>query len=431
LVVVNFFFWRPGSELQKSIPGLLRSLLHQLLRRRLSTIDALSAQDATLLYSDWTSARLISAFRKALTQYQDGNHCVFLLIDGLDEYDGDYLELLDVILGVDVLANVKTCVSSRPETALQARLSSYPSIRLEDLNYKDIREFVAIKFQAHRCLHLDMVDRVARRAEGIFLWATLVSKDLVDGYTAHDDKDTLRRRLETLPPGLRPLFDWFFSSIDRYNREFLLSIFHMLKVHHGNIDVALATAYLYHKSVTSQHDFFVRCEQVQYQTISRSKGLIEMKISAGDLYNLGIRGLALEDICTQSPPQTVLADAEFRSWLKYKSMSFNWLHRSAYDYISGDLEADLPAWAQGVETSLDMLNGCIWLHKYGLSVWTYQSQPHVYLKNKAGICAGRIVDVVRSRGKAFPDDDYKAFDNILSGLSSLYSDRWLQLYPNG
>jgi hypothetical protein len=37
-------------------------------------IDDICAQDATLVYSNWTSARLISTFRKALTLYQDGNH---------------------------------------------------------------------------------------------------------------------------------------------------------------------------------------------------------------------------------------------------------------------------------------------------------------------------------------------------------------------
>jgi hypothetical protein len=434
LVVVNFFFWRPGSELQKSIPGLLRSLLHQLLKRRLPTIDALSAQDATLVYSDWTSARLISTFRKALIQYLDGNHFVFLLIDGLDEYDGDYMELLDVILGVDVLANVKICLSSRPESVLQARLGSYPSIRLEDLNSKDIRKFVASKFQAHQCPYPDMVEEVTRRAEGIFLWAALVSKDLVDGYAAYDDERTLQKRLNTLPTGLRPLFTRLFSSIDQHHRIFLLSNFHMLKVHgSGTFDVALATAYLHRKSVTSQQDFFRRCEEVQHQIISRSKGLIEANTDTGMFRSFvcGIRGLALEDLSTRSPPETVLEDSDFRSWLKYKSSLFKWLHRSAYDYISGDLEADLPAWAQGVDTSLEMLNGRIWLHKYGLSVWTYQSQPHVCLHNEARTSADRIVDVVRSRGEASPDDDYKALDNILSGLSSLYSDRLLKLYPNG
>jgi hypothetical protein len=429
LVVVNFFFWRPGSELQKSIPGLLRSLLHQLLKRRLPTIDALSAQDATLVYSDWTSARLISTFRKALTQYLDGKHFVFLLIDGLDEYVGDYMELLDVILGVDVLANVKICLSSRPESVLQARLGSYPSIRLEDLNFKDIRKFVASKFQAHQCPYLDMVEEITRRAEGIFLWAALVSKDLVDGYAARDDRDTLRKRLETLPTGLRPLFARFFSSIDRYHRGFLLSIFHMLKVHHGNIDVALATAYLHHKSVTSQQNFFRRCEELQYQTISRSKGLIEVITVTGTMYTSGIRGFALEDLSSPSPPQTVLEDTYFRSWLKYYSMDFQWLHRSAFDYISGDLEADFPAWAP-VDTPLDMMNGCIWLQRYGLSVWTYNHRSDVLLYHGAVDCAARIVDVVRSRGEASPDDDYKALDNVLSGVSSPFSDRWIQLCPD-
>jgi hypothetical protein len=342
------------------------------------------------VYSDWTSARLISTFRKALTQYQDGDHCVFLLIDGLDEYDGDYLELLDVILSVGALANAKICVSSRPESALKTRLGSYPSIRLEDLNSKDIRKFVASKFQAHQCPYIDMVEEVTRRAEGIFLWASLVSKDLVDGYAAHDDKYTLQKRLNALPAGLRPLFTRFFSSINMFHREFLLSIFHILKVHRI-VDLALATAYLHHRSVTSQQDFFGRCEEVQHQILSRSKGLIELDtkapwssgmVESEDVHRAnysayGICGMSLEDWSAQVPSQTVLEDSDFRSWLKYKSTTFRWLHRSAYDYIFGDLEADLPAWVQRVDTSLDMLSACVWLHKYGLSVWTYSDLSDV------------------------------------------------------
>jgi hypothetical protein len=431
MVIVNFFFWRPGSEHQKSVTGLLRSLLHQLLRRRLPMIDDICAQDATLVYSNWTSARLISTFRKALTLYQDGNHCVFLLIDGLDEYDGDYVELLDVILGVNVLANVKICLSSRPENALQTKLSLYPSIRLENLNYKDIQEFVASKFQAHQCPYLDMVDQVARRAEGIFLWAALVSKDFVDGYAAHDDRDTLWRRLNTLPTGLRPLFTRFFSSIDRHHREFLLSIFHMLKIHRY-VDVALATAYLHHKSVTSQHEFFGRCEEVQHQTLSRSRGLIEVDtlIKKQGIFTNGIRGLAREDMSTRIPTQTVLGDADFRSWLKYKSTSFKWLHRSAYDYISGELEADLPAWVQGVDTSLDMFSGCVWLQRYGPSVWTFDNLLDARLYNDLPTHLYRINDIVRSRRKASPDDAYRALDYALSGFSSPDFDRWPRLQPN-
>jgi hypothetical protein len=258
-----------------------------------------------------------------------------------------------------------------------------------------------------------------------------VSKDLVDGYTAHDDKDTLQKRLKTLPPGLRPLFDRFFSSIDRYHREFLLSIFHMLKVHQGIIDVALATAYLHHKSVTSQQDFFRRCDEVQSQTVSRSKGLIEVDYEY--FYNVatGVRGLALVDLSTQTPLQSVLEDADFRSWLRYKHVRFRWLHRSAYDYISGDLEADSPAWAQGADTSLDMLSGCVWLHRYGLSVWTYSARSDTDLRSDVRSCADIIISVVQSGGEVSPDDGYKALDNILPCLSSLYSDRWIQLYPKG
>lgn len=278
-----------------------------------------------------------------------------------------------------------------------------------------------------------MVKEVAYRAEGIFLWAALVSKDLVDGYAAHDDRDTLWKRLSTLPTGLRPLFTRFFSSVDRYHREFLLSIFHRLKVHHGSVDVALATACLHHKSVTSQEDFFRRCKEVQHHIVSRSKGLIEVDTKDGNWRAVvagGIRGLVLEDLSTQSTPQTVLEDVDFRSWLNYKFMPIKWLHRSAYDYVSGDLEADLPAWAHRVDTSLDMLSGCVWVHKYGLSVWIYSDLSDVRLYNGSRECASRIVGV-RSRGKASPNDGYQALDYILSGLGSPYSDRWVQLYPDG
>jgi hypothetical protein len=134
---------------------------------------------------------------------------------------------------------------------------------------------------------------------------------------------------------------------------------------------------------------------------------------------------------TRSPPETVLEDSDFRSWLKYKSAWFKWLHRSAYDYISGDLEADLLAWAQGVDTSLDMLNGCVWLHKYGLSVWTYNDKSEIHLYTEAVSYAQRIIDVVGSRTNTSPDDGYQALDIGLTGLSSPYPDRWLQLYPKG
>jgi hypothetical protein len=43
-----------------------------------------------------------------------------------------------------------------------------------------------------------------------------------------------------------------------------------------------------------------------------------------------------------------------------------------YDYISGDLEADLLAWIQGVDIAQDMLSVSVWLHKYGLSIWVWR-----------------------------------------------------------
>jgi hypothetical protein len=155
LDVLKFFFWRPSSVLPKSISGLLRSMLHQLLRRSHLTIDDLCAEDASLAYSHWTFARLLSTSQKAFSLHPDCDHCVFILIESLEEYEGDYLELLRVVLGAEKLVNVKSCLSSRPEVDLRAKLGSYLTIRLEDLNYQYMKKFVDSKSRAHGRPHQD------------------------------------------------------------------------------------------------------------------------------------------------------------------------------------------------------------------------------------------------------------------------------------
>ncbi|KAM0721438.1 hypothetical protein Q7P37_002362 [Cladosporium fusiforme] len=370
LTILSFFFWRAGSELQKSIPGLLRSLLHQLLKKRPSTIDDICARDPNLEHSHWTHSRLLELLRETLKAYQQADECIVFLIDGLDEFEGDHSYLLDVVLEAKLMTNAKICLSSRPEASLQRRLAQYSSIRLEDLNFKDIESFVSNKLAAIKIEHPKtyIIYDITDRAQGMFLWAALVSTDILDGYQFHDDHEKLQERVRELPPGLEPLFTQLFAGVNKGHRDFLLRVFQLFKIYEQPPNVAFVTACLHHNEVTTLHDFLKHCQKVQDQIKTRSKGLLE--ITAVHDRRPALRGWALEDPSTRCHRQSALEDDIVRSWMKFAWPTVNWLHRSAYDYIFNSPEADLPQWIREIDIAQEVLRGTMWLFKYGLLIYT-------------------------------------------------------------
>lgn len=122
LCIFKFFFWRAGSELQRSILGLLRSLLYQICqfeRRLVPRILSALSTNASII-PVWTIQALKAGIIKA---FDETDHLRFsIFIDGIDEFIGDYNELLDLILELQVHSHVKVCVSSRPENQIISTL---------------------------------------------------------------------------------------------------------------------------------------------------------------------------------------------------------------------------------------------------------------------------------------------------------------------
>ncbi|PVH80148.1 hypothetical protein DL98DRAFT_353784, partial [Cadophora sp. DSE1049] len=222
--VLSFFFWRAGSIPQKSVSGMLRSLLYQLLEEWPSVADTL-AEDfrlASRRIPSWTERSLANLLQAALEAAADQNFCLF--IDGLDEFEGDTEELLDLIFKLQALRNVKCCLSSRPEVQLVARLSTHKQLRLQDLNFSDICRFVEERITAHsqeydssgsRSIAIDIADK----AEGVFLWAALITKSVIQGLQAGDDDDMVRKRVQSTPSEMGALFMQMLTSIDDVHRD--------------------------------------------------------------------------------------------------------------------------------------------------------------------------------------------------------------------
>ena len=131
LSCLSFFFWRPGTPLQKSKVGMLRSLLYQLLKADEDIFWQLFPSEPHVPV--WTERAVLQKFLEALklTKYKV---CIFL--DGLDEFEGDVQStdlLLDLCTKCANLPHVKLCVSSRPEAHLKLVLESCKQLRLQDL----------------------------------------------------------------------------------------------------------------------------------------------------------------------------------------------------------------------------------------------------------------------------------------------------------
>jgi NACHT domain len=113
-----FFFWNSGSELQMSQEGLLRSLLIQIFNEMPHLVD-IGFQHRLEAWTisppsdnTWSWMELVEAFNRVLKELTKSRKVV-LFIDGLDEFDGSHIKLVELIR-VILSPNVKACVSSRP-----------------------------------------------------------------------------------------------------------------------------------------------------------------------------------------------------------------------------------------------------------------------------------------------------------------------------
>lgn len=246
LVFGKHFFWRPGGYLENSIPGLLRTLLYDILQQCLDLVPFIFPQKwdyakdippQAPINLQFDEDELIDAFKQLFNNrnlYAD--RCFFIMIDGLDELretrDTGHKDLRELLLSwVEKSSGaVKICVSSREHDVLLTHFSKIQSIRLQDLTDGDIRHYVKDKLEKNENYRQmrkpdyepdALVTQVTARASGVFLWVALVVRlldDACDDYNDVDNNydafDELQDRIDSLPRELEELFNQLFDSID-------------------------------------------------------------------------------------------------------------------------------------------------------------------------------------------------------------------------
>lgn len=214
--------------MQKSLEGMLRSLVYSVLRGLLD--DGLSKHiedirhvcggrwTAADKYGSWTCAELKGMLTRLSTLPDTMS---FFLVDALDECEPqDRLhDLVDEILRISRLANIKICVSCRPWKVFTKSFAQSHTLRLDQLTYCDMEIYVRSRLrdtEAEVDLHTEICDgglsanefiwRVVDAAEGVFLWTKLVTNELCSEIRKGRDIKTLEEILTRIPTNLDDYF---------------------------------------------------------------------------------------------------------------------------------------------------------------------------------------------------------------------------------
>ena len=243
------FFWNPGNIMQKSMEGLLRTLLYQALCNTDIDEDVLQAIAPARWHSfmydvkppkAWTAGELSLVFRNTVSALSKHSSLV-LFVDGLDEFGTERAEredLVNMFLGMLDTPNVKMCLSSRPWNEFRDTLGDFPSLRLDDLTRDDMRDFVQTELGDSRAFQdlaqvapdevNELQEQLTVKSDGVFLWLHLVTRRLK---TAAQDGKSLRKLQELLnefPPDLDDFFQDMLRRIPEQDRSQTSKIFQLI-----------------------------------------------------------------------------------------------------------------------------------------------------------------------------------------------------------
>ncbi|KAK3297098.1 prion-inhibition and propagation-domain-containing protein [Chaetomium fimeti] len=250
--LISFFFWNLGTPEQKTQEGLARSLLHQILSRHPSLIrEALPGMWKELnRTNDTVSLPSLAEARRAFQVVaakagELGKFC--FLIDGLDEFTGDYRNAIDFIEDLTANPGFKAVVSSRPIPECVDAFEDNPGLRLNQLTYPDISTYVNDVIGGHKYMKKlmnrhpakarQLMGAITAKSSGVFLWVVLACRSVLAGFADYDRIDELWRRVDELPPELEDMFKLMLSKINKRHREqgaFTLRVCHSLTVGIGS-----------------------------------------------------------------------------------------------------------------------------------------------------------------------------------------------------
>ena len=407
LVFAKFFFWKPGTPLQKSLEGLIRSLLSSILRTSPELVSTLLQEHwQPDQISPWMSQTplkisrgdVFRAFHRLVDDtsiFESRRFCFF--IDGLDEFDDPderQAGLVERLKKWTALHpnGIKICVSSRELNTFQGNFSVDQRLRLHLLTQDDIKKAVQTKLERHQKFQQEneqdrqkLVDDIVSRAEGVFLWVTLVLNELWDALDDNDSFSDLHDKLDLYPEGLNDVFVRTLDLIHKSDRNKAWAIFAVaMRLSNNEIPGMSLLHYSFLEDYVKDRGFAIN-EQIRDFTTEQTKARVdEMRVRLNGL----CKGL-LEITSTNDKPElrSSQCDEKDAAYYAFKD-SVVFVHRSVYEFLKEDPPADMANFLTSFHAEQAILHSFLaqvklipW-HKYA-SCWMQERLPQ-FLKEFGG-----------------------------------------------
>ncbi|RPA79306.1 hypothetical protein BJ508DRAFT_415950 [Ascobolus immersus RN42] len=227
LVIAQHFFWYGGLKLQRSIEGLYRSLLSQIVEAAPDVIKHIHVNLGNCR-GPWSRARLRAMLEDIGTLDESLGFRFFLMIDGLDEYenrDADFksdLDIIDLVKRLSISPCMKILVSSRHWTPFQTAFNKTPQLLTEVFTRSDMEKFAweqlesAIpsteKEMGREDQWRELAEEIAAIAEGVWLWTCLVVLDMKRKIMLDEGFSKAKEALDKFPRGLEDYFGHIVAS---------------------------------------------------------------------------------------------------------------------------------------------------------------------------------------------------------------------------
>lgn len=206
----SFFFNARGEDLERSVIGMYRSLLHQLLQTYSNLQSILDNSEFLPRGMNYLSLNILkSIFRKAILSL--GQKSFFCFIDALDECDEQ--QVRDMVDFFQDLAeeceenNVpfRVCFSSRHYPYISIEKGVRLTLEDQSGHTNDLETYIADRLRIQAPILKDeLKTELLRKAEGVFMWVLLVVNIL--NREAQRGGLSLRKRLAQMPNDLGDLF---------------------------------------------------------------------------------------------------------------------------------------------------------------------------------------------------------------------------------
>jgi len=334
------YFWSPGSEIQRSNEGLLRSLLYDILSQNSELIRIvcpdrwlhISSSKASI-HIPWSPSELQSTFSKIASQTQLPVKICFF-IDGLDEFSGDHLQLCESLIELSRCAGIKLLVSSRQWNVFEDSFGKNPTkmLRLHELTERDIRNYTesqlfehpnwkSLESEAGRGQAISLVTDITFRSRGVFLWVYLVTRMLRDGLTNYDTLSDLQSRLEGIPTNLGNFFKIILESVEPFYHKMMAGTLSLALTAKGPLPVII---YSFHDLEYKDHNYAIKekVEPWSRDRLSAFQGPFSRRLSSRCKGLLEVQGEKVEFL--HRTVRDFLRNAEMRDYIASKlSENFN------------------------------------------------------------------------------------------------------------